>query len=317
MSLKPDGTGETAEESFDDASWCVPGLAIETLFNSPSFAVTRWNCRCGQPGLSEEKLHLEYVISFVHEGVFALHSEGRSEVIDHTTVVLINPDSSFRSSHPFGCADHGSALVVRGDVLLDVMSHFDPSARERPGALFTTPFGQGLAQAYVRQRLIVRGLAQGLAPDPLALEASLLETLAAIAQQCSPPVAKRAASPESTRARRRYVYDAQLILQQRFREHLLLEDVARELYVSPFHLCRLFKEETGIPMHRYVNQLRLRASLESVAEGADLTDLAFSLGFSGHSHFTRCFRKEFGLAPSEVRRQASTALLAELKTSIS
>lgn len=314
MSATPE---PTADASFDDASWSIPGLAIETLFNSPSFAVTKWNCRCGKPGLSEEKLHLEYVISFVHDGVFALHSEGRSEVIDQTTVVLINPDSSFRSSHPFGCADHGSALVVREDVLLDVMSHYDPSARERPGALFPTPFGQGLAQAYVRQRLIVRRLAQGLTPDPLALEAMLLESLATIAKRCSPPVKRRTATAESSRMRRRYVYDAQLLIQQRFREHFLLEDIARDLYVSPFHLCRLFKEETGIPMHRYVNQLRLCASLESVTEGVDLTDLAFSLGFSGHSHFTRSFHKEFGLPPSEVRRRANTALLAGLKTSIS
>jgi AraC family transcriptional regulator len=301
----------------DDSTWSIPGLAIDTLFKCPSFAITQWDCHCGQPGLSEEKIHLEYVVSFVHEGVFVLHSEGRSEVIDRTTAILINPDFSFRSSHPFGCSDHGSALVVRRDVLLDVMSHYDPAAQERPGALFPTPFGLNLSQAYVRHRLIVRGLTQGMSPDPLSLEASLLEILGAIAKSCSPPAARRAAAAESTRARRRYAYDAQLILQKRFRERFRLEDVARELYVSPFHLCRLFKEETGIPMHRYVNRLRLRASLEPLTEGMSLTELALSLGFAGHSHFTTAFRKEFGMSPSEVRRQASGALLAELRKSLS
>jgi len=306
----------TKKTSFDDTTWSIPGLVINSLYKSPSFAVTKWNCRCGRPGLSEEKVHLEYVISFVHEGVFVLHSEGRSEVIDRTTAVLINPDFSFRSSHPFGCSDHGSSLVVRRDVLLDVMSHYDPAAQERPGALFRDPFGLDLSQAYLRHRLIVRGLTHGVTPDPLALDATLLEIAGVVAKSCSPPAARRATAVETSRTRRRYVHDAQLILQKRFRERFRLEDVARELYVSPFHLCRLFKEEAGIPMHRYVNRLRLRESLEQLTEGADLTELALSLGFAGHSHFTTVFRKEFGVPPSEVRRRASASFLAELRKTV-
>jgi len=302
---------------FDDSAWTNPGIAIDSLYKSPAFAITAWNCRCGRSGLSEEKVQLEYVISFVHEGVFVLHSEGRSEVIDRTTAVLFNPEAPFHSSHPYGCCDHGSALVVRRDVILDVMSHYDPAAEERPDALFRGRLGSDLSQVYLRHRLIFNGLTQGVAPDPLALDATLLEILGDVAKSCSPPAARRSAAVESSRARRRYVHDAQLILQKRFRERFRLEDVARDLYVSPFHLCRLFKEETGIPMHRYVNRLRLRESMERLTEGASLTELALSLGFAGHSHFTTSFRKEFGVAPSEVRRQASTKLLAELKSSLS
>ncbi|HSS76205.1 MAG TPA: AraC family transcriptional regulator, partial [Thermoanaerobaculia bacterium] len=202
------------------------------------------------------------------------------------------------------------------DVLLDVMSHYDQAAQERPGALFRDPFGLDLSQAYLRQRLIVRGLTRGVAPDPLGLDATLLEIAGIVAKSCSPPATRRATAVESSRTRRRYVHDAQLILQKRFRERFRLEDVARELYVSPFHLCRLFKEEAGIPMHRYVNRLRLRESLEQLTAGADLTALALSLGFAGHSHFTTAFRKEFGVSPSEVRRRASASLLAELRTTL-
>ncbi len=308
----------TQETVFDDTAWTNPGIDIDCLFKSPSFGITAWKCHCGRSGVSEEKIQLEYVISFVHEGVFVLHSEGRSEVVDRTTVVLFNRQAPFRSSHPFGCSDHGSALVVRRDVLLDVMSHYDPAAQERPAALFPTPFGPDLSRTYVRHRLIVRGLTQGVPPDPLALETSLLEILGTVAQSCSPPGgARRGAAFESSRARRRYVHDAQLLLQERFRERFRLEQIARELYVSPFHLCRLFKQETGMPMHRYVNRLRLREALEQLTEGAELTELALSLGFAGHSHFTTAFRKEFGVLPSDVRRRASASHLAAMKKSLS
>lgn len=108
------------------------------------------------------------------------------------------------------------------------------------------------------------------------------------------------------RARRDYVTDAKALLQQRFRETLRLDDVARSLHVSTYHLCRIFKEETGVPIHRYLNRLRLREALESLAAGAaDLTDLALSLGFASHSHFSNAFRKEFGISPRDVRRLAS------------
>lgn len=107
----------------------------------------------------------------------------------------------------------------------------------------------------------------------------------------------------TTRARRPYVEDAKALLQTRFRERLSLEDIARALYVSTFHLCRLFKQETGMPIHRYLNQLRLRAALEPVIAGTtDLNSLALELGFSSHSHFTAAFRKEFGMSPREVRK---------------
>ena len=108
---------------------------------------------------------------------------------------------------------------------------------------------------------------------------------------------------DPSRARRDYVEDTKALLQRRFRERLRLEDIGRALHVSTCHLCRLFKEETGIPVHRYLNRLRLRQALESIVKGEeDLSDLALSLGFSSHSHFTTAFRKEFGISPREARR---------------
>ncbi|HEX4964502.1 MAG TPA: AraC family transcriptional regulator [Thermoanaerobaculia bacterium] len=308
----------TPEPDFDHPAWIHPGLDIDLLFKSPSFGITAWNCRCGRSGLSAEKVQLVHLISFVHGGAFVLHSEGCSEVIDCTTAVLFNPGIPYRSTHPAGCSDYGSSLVVRRDVLSDVMSNFDPAAEERPEALFPSVFGRNLSQSFLRHRLIVRGLMRGAPEDPDALDAALLEILGDVARSCSPPgAAKRAATFESTRARRRYVHDAQLILQERFREQFRLEEIARKLYVSPFHLCRLFKQETGMSIQRYANRLRLREAMEPLTEGADLTQLALSLGFAGHSHFTNAFRKEFGIPPSEARRRASASRIAEMKKALS
>lgn len=69
-----------------------------------------------------------------------------------------------------------------------------------------------------------------------------------------------------------------------------------------FTLARIFKARTGLSLHAYRNQLRLRSALERLREpGVDLIDIALDLGFSSHSHFTETFRRTFGKPPSAVR----------------
>ena len=81
-----------------------------------------------------------------------------------------------------------------------------------------------------------------------------------------------------------------------------LEEIAAEVNASPFNFARMFNHQTGMPLHRYLTQLRLRAALERLGEADDITSLALDLGFSSHSHFTDVFRREFGKTPSEFRK---------------
>ena len=96
-----------------------------------------------------------------------------------------------------------------------------------------------------------------------------------------------------------------------------LDEVARAVYASPFHLARIFQQQTGVPVHRYLTRLRLRASLERLADGTkDLTALALDLGFSSHSHFTDTFRREFGCTPSAVRHEPGRRTLREMSKNL-
>ena len=83
-----------------------------------------------------------------------------------------------------------------------------------------------------------------------------------------------------------------------------LTDIASELGVSPIHLTQSFKRSEGISLYRYQTQLRLGRALTRLPEQEDITDLAFELGFSSHSHFTAAFRAEFGMTPSRYRAEA-------------
>lgn len=90
-----------------------------------------------------------------------------------------------------------------------------------------------------------------------------------------------------------------------FNENLSLLDLARHFGFSPFHLVRQFTREMGIPPHLYQIQVRFRQAMELLAEGAPVAVVAAETGFFDQSHFTRGFKKKFGVTPSQFRADSS------------
>lgn len=81
-----------------------------------------------------------------------------------------------------------------------------------------------------------------------------------------------------------------------------IQRLAAAVHVSPFHLCRIFKRHTGLPIHRYLEILRLRAAMvDAVETKARMLDIALRHGFCSESHLSNAFVREFGERPSRVR----------------
>ena len=91
------------------------------------------------------------------------------------------------------------------------------------------------------------------------------------------------------------------------RPDLSVELIARRMGCSQRYVYRAFDQHGTTPSD-YVWGLRLehaRACLERQDQRArSITDVAFSLGFSSTSHFSRAFRQRHGMTPSDCRRQA-------------
>lgn len=80
-----------------------------------------------------------------------------------------------------------------------------------------------------------------------------------------------------------------------------LKEIASDVYSSPFHISRVFKQVTGIGIHQFRNQIRLKYVYSKIQQGeGDLANLAFNYGFSSHSHLTSGFKKYFGFTPSSL-----------------
>lgn len=80
------------------------------------------------------------------------------------------------------------------------------------------------------------------------------------------------------------------------------ERLAAVACLSPFYYQRLFSRLVKKPVAEYVRLRRMARAAEALRDGDQrILDVALSLGFSSHGHFTRTFKDTFGMTPDEYR----------------
>lgn len=101
-------------------------------------------------------------------------------------------------------------------------------------------------------------------------------------------------------------FDAALALvEARLADKLSLAQLAEAAGVGRALFAREFTERHGSTPHRYVNQRRIERAKQLLLAGrASLADIAYEVGFSGHSHFTTTFRAFEGCTPTNWSRTA-------------
>ena len=82
-----------------------------------------------------------------------------------------------------------------------------------------------------------------------------------------------------------------------------LAALAAAVSLSVSRLQHLVKAELGLPLGHYLLWLRVRDTVRRAQQGSSLTDAALAAGFADSAHFSRTFRRMFGLPPSSVLKQ--------------
>jgi AraC family transcriptional regulator len=85
-------------------------------------------------------------------------------------------------------------------------------------------------------------------------------------------------------------------------EDITLEAIARESCFSPFHFHRLFHGMVGLSVMDYVRKRRLaNAAVELIRTHQRIGDIAMEYNFCSLEHFSRVFKKNYGVTPGEYR----------------
>lgn len=90
-------------------------------------------------------------------------------------------------------------------------------------------------------------------------------------------------------------------LSQHYQEKISLDQIAQNMYLSTFYISKIFKSETGDTPINYLINLRMEKARELLEDQEHLSiqDVAAAVGYEDAYHFSKLFKKHFGVAPSK------------------
>jgi len=99
-------------------------------------------------------------------------------------------------------------------------------------------------------------------------------------------------------------------ISEHYRNDVSLDDVSREVNVSPYYFSRLFKEGCGITFIEYLTNLRMEKAKELLQDQTcTVREVCSSVGYQDPNYFSRIFKKSVGVTPTEYKESLSKPVL--------
>ncbi|WP_199426876.1 response regulator transcription factor [Thermaerobacillus caldiproteolyticus] len=90
---------------------------------------------------------------------------------------------------------------------------------------------------------------------------------------------------------------------------LTLEEVAEHVGLSPYYFSKLFKDRFGMTFIDYLTEVRIERAKEEMRDPKkSLKEVCFLVGYNDPNYFSRVFKKQTGLSPTEYRKTLHIAL---------
>ena len=278
------------------------------VFDSGLVRIGAFRCHPDDPSFHDSGPARNCCFVFPRSAVEIQHEHEPAFVANPNLVTFYNQGQAYLRNAVSIEGDRCDWFGVAIDVVQDVVGAFDPGLDAHPERPFNFTRGWANASTYLSQRRLFEQVAAGTVNDPLMVEESIVDLLDQVVRSAYQTTA--IARPSTVGQKQRdIVHHVEFVLSRQWGECLSLRDLADEVGISVYHLCRTFRRATGSTLHQYRQKLRVRSSLESVLESSrSLVDIALDAGFSSHSHYTSCFRQEFDQTPSSVRASGAREL---------
>jgi AraC-like DNA-binding protein len=232
--------------------------------------------------------HDAYTIPVIEAGAEVYRYRGSQHIAEAGSVPIINPGELHTGSRAVDAGWRYRVMYAPVDFIHELANDLagcsQPLPWFDPDVIRDADLAQRLRHAH---RLLEAG------DDPLAAETAMLDALSTLL------VRYNRTRPETSRiaASDRRIATMQAQLTSDLSTPVQLADLANAVDLSPFHAARLFTQATGLPPHAWRNQVRLQRALAPLRAGVSVADVAAASGFADQSHFTRHFRRMFGVPP--------------------
>lgn len=218
-------------------------------------------------------------------GFHAHHAIQATLALSGGTVRFQTPGEDWKS-YPAAivAAHHSHAFEARGELVALIFT--EPESRE--GQVLRKCYPEGVASllsdAYADEAAaLASAYAKGVGNDELAdLARAVISRLTLTEALPLKPLDNR-------------IQHAIDVLRTRLSDPVTMTDIAATVHLSPERFRHLFLEETGIRFRPYVLWLRLEIAVRSYAAGNNLTESSHAGGFADSAHFSRTFKRMFGV----------------------
>jgi AraC-like DNA-binding protein len=237
--------------------------------------------------------HEGFAIGVIERGAETFYYRGAIHIAPAGSVVVISPDELHTGQ---SATDYGWSyrmIYPAADLLARIASEVSEQPRGIP--YFTSPvfYDDALFAA-----LRAAHIALEQSHSALERETRLTEALAMLIRRHAedrPPLTQSGLAHHALR-------HAQDYLRNHFAEDISLQRLAQHVYLSPFHLSRLFREQLGLPPHTYLNQIRVNRAKTLLNTGLSPAEVAPAVGFADQSHLSKAFKRVVGIPPGQYRK---------------
>lgn len=137
------------------------------------------------------------------------------------------------------------------------------------------------------------------------LKAYLMQMILLVArEQCEPVENSSGCTFESSN--KKYVVEQMIsYFEDHYNDKVSLDQIAENMYLSPFYISKIFKSETGDTPIRHLINIRLEKARELLENGwgSSIQEVAASVGYDDAYHFSKLFKKRYGASPSQMKKK--------------
>lgn len=136
---------------------------------------------------------------------------------------------------------------------------------------------------------------------------ALVQLLRHLATPLAPALARRNRIAKVKDPRIRSVLE---YLDLHFRENPDIASLAKMVFLSPSRFSHLFRQECGVYLSSYVNDLKLAEALDMLRESDNsIAKIAVICGYQDPNHFSTGFKKKYGKTPRSIRKEWKNELI--------
>ncbi|MDD3278105.1 MAG: helix-turn-helix domain-containing protein [Lachnospiraceae bacterium] len=245
---------------------------------------------------------IELLVILKGEGV--IHIEGRNCLVQEGDLVLINPGTYHRALF---CQD-AAIQATEFYLAFSNVAFRDCERGKMPlfrGGKIITSMPDGWKQEMFRLCTAISKEAQtNRMGRYFMLKAYLIQVLCLIEREQSEEEKSGQPGYIFKSVNKKYVVrQITKYLEKHYQEKISLDQIAANMYLSPFYISKIFKSETGDTPINYLINLRMEKAKE-ILDGEptkSIQSIAAAVGYEDAYHFSKIFKKYSGMSPLHYR----------------